>query len=91
MCPTHSEAKQYQNIGVWSRERFIAGSFKENGWLTLRKTPELLEGFQRSIFNGQVREGHPRICGQLMLSCLVDGDQSLDARRSGGYVLMIIK
>ena len=25
MCPRHSEVKQYQNIVVWNRERFIAG------------------------------------------------------------------
>ena len=25
MCPLHTEAKQYQNIRVWSRERFIEG------------------------------------------------------------------
>ena len=52
--------------------------------------PKLLKGFQQSIFKGQVREGHPRVCDQLML-WLVDGDQSLGARRSGNYVLVIIK
>ena len=25
MCPMHTEAKQYQNIKVWSRKRFIEG------------------------------------------------------------------
>ena len=29
MCPMHSEDKQYQNVGVWSRDRFIAGPCKE--------------------------------------------------------------
>ena len=31
MCPTHSEAKQYQTVGVWSRKMFIAGPCKEMG------------------------------------------------------------
>ena len=25
VCPTYSEANQYRNVGVWSRERLIAG------------------------------------------------------------------
>ena len=29
MCLTHSEAKQYENVGLWSREKFIAGPVKE--------------------------------------------------------------
>ena len=29
VCPRHSEVKQYQNIVVWNRERFIAGLWKE--------------------------------------------------------------
>ena len=29
--PMHSEAKQYQNVRVWSGERFIAGLCKETG------------------------------------------------------------
>ena len=29
MCPMYSEAKQYQNMGVWNREKFIAGVCKE--------------------------------------------------------------
>ena len=29
LCPRHSEAKQYQKVGVWSTERFIAGPCKE--------------------------------------------------------------
>ena len=40
----------YQSMGVWCRERLIAGLCKENGWLMIRKPPELLEGFQQSIF-----------------------------------------
>ena len=29
MCLKHSEAKQYENVGLWSREKFIAGPVKE--------------------------------------------------------------
>ena len=57
MCLTFSEAKQYQNVGVWSRERFIAGPCKEMGGLYL-KNPELPESFQQNPFIGKVREGH---------------------------------
>ena len=56
MCPKHSEAKQYQNVGVWSRERFIAGPCKETGGSYL-KTPKLPESFQQSPLIGKVREG----------------------------------
>ena len=36
-CAQHSEAKQYQNFGVWSRGRFIAGPCKERGGSCLKK------------------------------------------------------
>jgi len=36
--------KPNRNIGVGSREMFIAGPVKENKWLVL-KNPELLHGF----------------------------------------------
>ena len=54
-CPTHSEAKQYQNVGVWNRERFIAGPRKETGG-SFHKNPELPESFQQNPFTGKVRE-----------------------------------
>ena len=41
MCPMHMEAKL--NIRVWSRERFIAGQYKETGGLC-PTNPELLKG-----------------------------------------------
>ena len=44
--PHDSEVKQYQNIGVWSTERFIAGPCKELGALCL-KNSELLKMFSR--------------------------------------------
>ena len=57
VCLMHSEAKQYQNVGVWSREMFIAGQSKEKGggWAHAPQTPEFPEEFQQSIFKGQVR------------------------------------
>ena len=56
VCPTHSEAKQYPNVGVWNRERFIAGPCKEMGGSCL-KNPKLPESFQQRPFIGKVREG----------------------------------
>lgn len=37
MCPTHSEAKQWGNVRVWSIERFIAEPSKETGGSCLKK------------------------------------------------------
>ena len=58
------------HIRVWSRERFIAGPCKENGWLVPQKsrTPE---GIQQSVFKGQVWEGDCRVCDQLMHHSLI--------------------
>lgn len=39
----------------------------------------------------QVREGRPRICDQVVHRSLVYGGQSLGARRSESYQLVIIK
>jgi len=53
----HSEAKQHQDVGVWSREMFITGSGKQIGhWCP--KYSKLPEGFQQSIFKGKLKEGH---------------------------------
>ena len=42
--PTHSEAKRYQNVRVWSRERLATGPCKETGGSCLKKpqTPQKL-------------------------------------------------
>ena len=32
-----NEPKQYRNIGIWNRERFIAGPCKETGASSLKK------------------------------------------------------
>ena len=42
-----------------------------------RKTPEVPEGFPQSIFQGQEREGHPRVCDQLLHSSLTAGWASI--------------
>ena len=49
------------NIGVWSRERFIAGPSKENGWLML-KNPRLLNGFGGISFIGKIWDEGCRVC-----------------------------
>ena len=44
MCPRHREAKQYQNISVWNRERFIEGHVRRQVVHTLKnpKSPKAL-------------------------------------------------
>ena len=59
--PTHSEAKQSRNIGVWSREKFIAGLCKEIGGSCF-PNPEPFKGSQQSIFKGKVKERHGGSC-----------------------------
>lgn len=56
LCLTYSEAKRYQNVRVWNRERFIAGPWKATGgsWPPNIKFPK---EFQQSIFKERVREG----------------------------------
>ena len=41
MCPTQNEAKQYQNIRIWSRKMFISGPCKENGWSVTPRQPQI--------------------------------------------------
>ena len=55
VCPMHSETKQTK-MSVWSRERFIGGSGKENGQLRLRKarTPN---GLGERVFIGKIWGG----------------------------------
>ena len=53
--PDAHEAKQYQNAGVWNRERVIAGPCKDKGWL-LAPNPKLSKASQESILKGKVRE-----------------------------------
>ena len=49
---------------------FIAGhQVRSPGKLAL-KTPELPDGVQQVIFKGQMREGHPGLCNQLVHNSL---------------------
>ena len=57
MCMTHSEIKQYQNIRIWNKERFIKGHAKEMGGSCL-KNSKLPESFQQSPFIEKETEGH---------------------------------
>ena len=49
------EAKQYQNVRVWSKERVTAGPCKDKGWL-LAPNPKLSKASQESILKGKLRE-----------------------------------
>ena len=59
LCPTHNEAEQYQNIGVWRREKFIAGPCKETGGLNMEFGLNLKfpESCQQSPFIRKLRDG----------------------------------
>ena len=58
-CPAqvHAPNTQWdhtnQNIGAWSREKFLAGSCKANGWFLPRKV-QTPQGVKQSIFKGKV-------------------------------------
>ena len=61
MCLKHSQAKQYQNVQVWSRERFIESQPKR--WVAhVLKNVRLPKSSQQCPFLGMVREG----CGELL-------------------------
>ena len=51
-------AQQYPKYkGVWSRERFIGGPYKENGWLVPLKSPNSPKGFSKAFLKAwRVRE-----------------------------------
>lgn len=54
------------NIRVWSRERFMAGPSKKNGWFTLKR-PELLDALGASIFKGKIWSEGCRVCDSLLI------------------------
>ena len=60
-CLKHSQAQQYQNVRVWSRERFYWEPTKEMG-STCLKNPRLPKSSRQCPFLGMVREG----CGELL-------------------------
>ena len=45
-----------QNIGVWRREVFVAGPYKETGG-SCSKTPKTPKAFQQNIIKDQVKKG----------------------------------
>ena len=66
----HSEAKQTERQSLEQRKVYCRA--KQGEWVAhAQKTPKLLKGFQQNIFKGQVREGRPRLCDQLMHSFLI--------------------
>ena len=58
-CPSHSGAKQYQNVRVWSRKRkkVYRGPCKERRAYALKR-PKLPQSSQQSPFLAKVGEGH---------------------------------
>ena len=51
-------------------QHLLQGQARRPGQLVLR-IPELLHGSQQSILEAQVREGHPRVCNQLVHNSLI--------------------
>ena len=49
VCPTQSEAKQYQSVRVWSRERFIEGHARRQVTHAL-KTSNSLKALGKALF-----------------------------------------
>ena len=66
VCPTHSEAKQTEMLGVWSRERFIAGPCKKKGWLVPPKTPDALKGFSKAFLKARGVPGYVISSGTIL-------------------------
>jgi len=87
------------NVGVWSRDRFIAGVCKETRWPHALKGLKLLNDFWQSIFKRVVRERGCRVGDELVHSSLMgwwwdsrwchrgELDQSSGSRRPGALCL----
>ena len=91
--PDTQWGQTYQNVGIWSRERFIAGTNKENGWLVLMlRNSQISQGFSKASLKAKWRRDLP---GCVISLCTILwsilGDQSLGTNRSGSQVLMIFK
>ena len=50
---------------------FIVKARTRNPGQLILKKPKLLDGFQQSIFKGQMREGHPRVFDQFVHNSLI--------------------
>lgn len=70
LCPMHSEAKQYWNVEVWSRENFIERPYKEKHGLYLTppgpppqsapdpgKVPNSWKGFSKALLKVRWQRG----------------------------------
>ena len=65
----HSEPKQTKASGSGAEKVLLQGHARRTGGSCL-KNPDLPKGFQQSIFKGQVRDGRPRVCDQLVHNSL---------------------
>ena len=70
MCPTYGEAKHTKMSDFGTKEVLLQGQAKRAEQLMLKR-PELLDGFQRSNFNGKVREWSRKVCDQLVHNFLI--------------------
>ena len=62
LCAQHTVRPNKLHVGVWSRERFVAGSCKENGWFLLKKKkiPDSSKDFSRAFLKAKaMRAGFP--------------------------------
>ena len=49
VCPMHSEAKQHQNVSVWSRDKFIEGPARR--WVAhALKTANFWKAVSKTLF-----------------------------------------
>lgn len=65
LCPMHSEAVQYWNVGGVGAENGFLQGYARRLVTCAHKTLEVTEGFQQSIFTGQVRG----VRGWLLQTC----------------------
>ena len=99
MCLTHSEAKQHENVGLWNREKFIAGPVKETV-AHAQKALNSMKGFSKAFLKYGWGKGvsdvinwctiHSWVDVKLTGQCHGCNYQSLGSRRPGDYVFMVI-
>ena len=84
-----------QNLGVWSREMYIAGPCEQSGWLMLRKprTLQTPKGFSKAFLKGRWGSGesqgvwsaHAQFSNWLMVRY-----QFLGAHKSGAHLYQAV-
>ena len=97
MCMTHGEAKQYQNVRVCSREKFIEGPAML--WVGhALKIPNSLKGFSKAFFEARWSGRAVGSVWEQFSDWLIGYRASdvtvniiLSASRSGDYMLRVIK